>query len=207
LINLDKETRNININNFNKEGYYITNLIKLLKNNCNTETDISGWDIINTNYDITLNENKILGLKFYWSQPDFGYRNEQTYNFDLNTGKEIIVEDIFNEETINLLDDLSSFLLTDINNQLNYILKNDSFSEELKTEYKEQFNEYINENRYKFSKIPKCYITKKEDVLGVEFHLRYEMMKGYNYGNYSSLFLSFKELKPYLTKEFISFIN
>ncbi len=206
LVDYDIETRSINLKNIsNKE--YIHRLKEIVRNNCNTETDISGWEVINTEYDVTLNEKKMLGIKLNWLVDGFTHSNQESFNFDLITGKEIITKKIFNKKTTKLLNSLSSFLLDEINSHLKSILNNDDYSKMNKENYKEEFNEYINNGKYLISEIPSCYITKEGNTLGVEFHLQYEMMAGYNHGAYTPFFFSFEKLKPYLTEDFITFIS
>lgn len=203
IIDLDNYTRG---SEFNEELSGVYDLKNIIYNTCIKSTDTTGWDYIDTEYEVIVNEKHLFGFKYSWIVSGFAHYNLEHYNFNLKTGRNFTQEDVFNKNIQKLLDDLTHALLNEINSDLDSILSDD-YSEEEKKYKKERFSIYLNKKEHVFNDLPQWVLTKNNNTLGIEFQLRYDMMAGYNHGYYIPVFRSIKELKPYLCNEFKTLIG
>ena len=171
-----------------------------LKFNCSNSYDIYG-----NVYEVKFNQKGIFSvLKTHTAY--MSIVDQYNYiNIDINSAKEIEIEDIFSSNTPKLIKKINDKIMFSINEQEQLIEEDytgddkESFLSELNTFLEEDEDEYI------FEKLPDNFIiTKKGLEYGIEFKAEITIFSfaARALNPYPQLFFTFEELEPYLTNMF-----
>lgn len=168
-----------------------------IKKICEKEEQI---ELFEHYYEINYNNNFLLSLTHNWLAYGYVVSNIDYYNFNLENGDLINIDDI-----ISL--DRKKTLFNKVQNKVKYSLKNE-LEDYQKNESKEFYNNF-KENiisykiEYKIEDLNSFIFVINEKEKGIEFKFSYEYPQAIRaFEPVFQLFFSFEELKPFLKEDF-----